>query len=54
MPVCLPAVALTVALIYYEWRDGYVARLRQERAARTRRLRERVAYMLWTAAQPAS
>ena len=51
MPFCLPAVALTVAVIYYEWRDVYFARLRQERAARARVLRERVAYMLWTAAQ---
>jgi hypothetical protein len=51
MPVCLPAVALTVAVIYYEWRDVYLVRLRQERAAKLRVLRERVAYMLWTAAQ---
>jgi hypothetical protein len=44
--VCLNLTALTVALIYYSWRDGYVARLQRERT-----LRERVAYMLWAAAQ---
>ena len=39
--------ALAVASLYYLWRDGYVARLR-----RSKLIRERVAYMLWTAAQP--
>jgi hypothetical protein len=51
MPASLPAVALTVAIIYYQWRDSYLARLHDEQATRTRVLRERVAYMLWTAAQ---
>ena len=46
MPVCIHMTALAVALIYYSWRDGYYARLCRERT-----LRERVAYMLWTAAQ---
>ncbi|MFO0811021.1 MAG: hypothetical protein U0746_20520 [Gemmataceae bacterium] len=37
--------ALAVAGLYYFWRDGYAARLR-----RSKLIRERVAYMLWTAA----
>jgi hypothetical protein len=41
--------ALTIAAIYYAWRDGYVARLRKQRI-----LRERVAYMLWCAANRAA
>jgi hypothetical protein len=36
---------LTIAMLFYAWRDGYLAR--QRRAT----LRERVAYMLWVAAQ---
>ena len=44
--VALNATALAVAVIFYAYRDGYVARLR-----RTKMLRERIAYMLWTAAQ---
>lgn len=36
--------ALLIAALYYLWRDGY-ARQRQKRV-----LRERVAFMLWTAA----
>jgi hypothetical protein len=39
--------ALTIAVIYYGWRDGYARR----RATPTKVLRERVAYMLWKAAQ---
>ena len=39
------AAALTIAITYYIWRDGIMAhRLREKR------LRERVAYMLWLAA----
>jgi hypothetical protein len=38
--------ALAVAGIFYAYRDGYVAHLR-----RTKLVRERIAYMLWTAAQ---
>ncbi len=37
--------ALAISAIYYLWRDGYVAALHRQR-----RLRERVAYMLWMAA----
>ncbi len=37
--------ALMIASLYYLWRDVYVPRLRQQR------LRQRVAYMLWVAAQ---
>jgi hypothetical protein len=47
MPLGLNVTALLVALLYYSWRDGYRAGL-----CRDRTLRERVAYMLWTAAQP--
>jgi hypothetical protein len=43
-------VAFSVGLIYYHWRDVYVAQLRQERD-RVRRVSERVAYMLWVAAR---
>jgi hypothetical protein len=45
MPLGVQVCALAVAMIYYLWRDGYVAQLRRER-----RLRERVAFLLWTAA----
>jgi len=41
--------ALTIAALYYSWRDVYYARLCKERV-----LRERVAYLLWTAAQYAA
>ena len=37
--------ALAIASLYYAWRDCYVVHLR-----RSRLLRERVAYMLWSAA----
>ncbi len=37
--------ALSIAVLYYLWRDVYQARLRRERIKR-----ERVAYMLWCAA----
>ena len=43
--VALNVTALAVAAIYYTYRDGYLAHLR-----RTQMLRERIAYMLWTAA----
>jgi hypothetical protein len=39
--------ALSVAAIYYAWRDGY-HRYRQAQDRKV--LRERVAYMLWAAA----
>lgn len=41
--------ALAIASLYYAWRDGYVARMRRSRV-----LRERVAYMLWSAAHHAA
>ena len=44
--VTLNLTALAIAAIFYAYRDGYVARLR-----RTQMLRERIAYMLWSAAQ---
>lgn len=37
-------VALLIAALYYVWRDGY-ARQRRQRV-----LRERITFMLWTAA----
>jgi hypothetical protein len=40
---------LTVAMIYYAWRDGYRGKTRQRAA-----LNERVAYMLWVAANRAT
>jgi hypothetical protein len=42
MPVALNLTALTVAMLYYAWRDGYLSRVRRERV-----LRERIAYMMW-------
>ncbi len=36
--------ALTIAAVYYAWRDVYVSRRRRSA------LNERVAYMLWVAA----
>lgn len=36
---------LAIAMIYYAWRDGYLARGRGQAG-----LQERVAYMLWVAA----
>ncbi len=42
--------ALAISAIYYLWRDGYSAQLRREQLRRARILRERVAYMLWSAA----
>ena len=45
--VVLNLTALAVAGLFYAYRDGYLAHLR-----RTKVLRERVAYMLWAAAQP--
>ena len=35
---------LTIATLYYSWRDVYVQRRKREK------LHERVAYMLWVAA----
>ena len=39
------SAVLAVALIYYAWRDGYHSRFRQRTM-----MNERVAYMLWVAA----
>lgn len=41
--------ALTIALLYYAWRDRMV-----ERPQRVKALRERVTYMLWVAANQAA
>jgi hypothetical protein len=50
MPVlCCNLAALSIAVLYYAWRDGYLKYLRRERV-----LRERVAYMLWLAAERAA
>ena len=46
MPLSIPLTTFAIALIYYSWRDGYYWRLLKDKS-----LRERVAYMLWTAAQ---
>ena len=40
---------LAIATLYYAWRDGYAARHRRRAV-----LNERVAYMLWVAAQRTS
>lgn len=48
MLTCNLAV-LAIAMLYYTWRDGYVTRFRQPSA----RVNDRVAYMLWMAAQRA-
>ncbi|HEY1377090.1 MAG TPA: hypothetical protein VGF55_09870 [Gemmataceae bacterium] len=44
--IALNMTAFAVASIFYAYRDAYVARLR-----RLQVLRERVAYMVWSAAQ---
>jgi hypothetical protein len=44
--VAMNLSVLAVAAIFYAYRDGYVARLQ-----RMKLLRERIAYMLWTASQ---
>jgi hypothetical protein len=44
-PITLNVAALAVAVIFYTWR-GYA----QIRLGRDKRLRERVAFMLWTMA----
>ncbi|MFO0850911.1 MAG: hypothetical protein U0871_20505 [Gemmataceae bacterium] len=41
---------LAIAMLYYTWRDGYSARFRRKGA----RVNDRVAYMLWVAAQRAA
>jgi hypothetical protein len=46
MPLSIPLSAFAIAIIYYSWRDGYYWRMLKDKS-----LRERVAYMLWTAAQ---
>lgn len=48
-PVAINFAALTIAAIYYLWRDGYHLRL-----IRRRILHERVAYLLWSTAQHAA
>lgn len=49
MVTCNLAV-LSIAMLYYAWRDGYLTRTRV--AARAQ-VADRVAYMLWVAAQRA-
>ena len=44
--VCWNLTALTIAALFYGWRDGIV-----RRAQRQKLLRERVTYMLWVATQ---
>jgi hypothetical protein len=44
--LCCNAAALAVAWLFYSWR-GYCA----EQARRGRKLRQRVAYMLWAMAR---
>ncbi len=44
--VCWNLSVLAIAAVYYAWRDGFVRRVRREKV-----LRERIAYMLWVAAQ---
>ena len=39
---------LAIAMIFYAWRDAYVARSRKRAT-----VKDRVAYMLWMAAQQA-
>jgi hypothetical protein len=48
MVACNLAV-LAIAMIYYAWRDAQMAQKRRQT-----QLNERVAYMLWTAAQRAA
>jgi hypothetical protein len=48
MLACNVAV-LSIAVLYYAYRDGYAVKARQRTA-----LNERVAYMLWAAAQRAA
>lgn len=45
MVACNFAV-LTIAMIYFAWRDGRISKTRRREV-----LNERVAYMLWVAAQ---
>jgi hypothetical protein len=47
--IALNLTALSIAAIYYLWRDGYHLRL-----IRKRILCERVAYLLWTSANHAA
>ncbi|MFL5339790.1 MAG: hypothetical protein ACJ8F7_06440 [Gemmataceae bacterium] len=50
MPIlCWNAAALTIAVTFYVWRDGIVGRIKREKT-----LRERIAYMLWVAANQAA
>ena len=44
--VTVNIAALAIAAIYYLYRDGYIAQVRRQQT-----FRERIAYMLWTAAQ---
>ncbi|HEX4590679.1 MAG TPA: hypothetical protein VH120_12155 [Gemmataceae bacterium] len=46
MPVAVNLSILAVAAIFYSYRDHYVAGLQKARM-----LRDRVTYMLWSAAQ---
>jgi hypothetical protein len=49
MPLAVNLTVLGVAAIYYLWRDGYHVRMLRKKI-----LHERIAYMLWTAAQHAA
>jgi hypothetical protein len=44
--LCWQLAALTIGTLYYVWRDLLRGKLRNEKT-----MRERVAYMLWVAAQ---
>jgi hypothetical protein len=44
--LCCQLAALTIAGLFYVWRDLLARRMRD-----TRMVRERIAYMLWVAAQ---
>jgi hypothetical protein len=44
--LCCQLAALTIGALYYVWRDLLRCKLRNENT-----MRERVAYMLWVAAQ---
>jgi hypothetical protein len=47
--VCCNLAALAIAAMFYVWRDYH-----RTNCERTKVLRERVAYMLWTAANQAA
>lgn len=50
MPIlCWSTATLAIAMMFYIWRNSNEARIRRERV-----LRERVAYLLWSAANHAA